>query len=531
MVTLRHCSTAAGPEPFWGARRRAFGRLAGGTRLALARGMTRPASLQISQQQLDTPRYADGWRRGKPEEDPEKTKRWGWVSARPSEFLIRMRGGAVLSAGQGATIFKWPWDSIAIVPTTVQRLHFVADQITNEKVGVKVTGIAVYRIAEPLIASRMLNFSYPERAQEKLAEMMEEMCVGASRRLIANLTVEQCLTRRKDALARELVREIAPVVSGQGRLEDGTDRGWGVIVDTIEIQDVRVLSAQVFSNMQARFRISQEQVAREAELAKERAVRTDETTTERQLELTRVAAATEIRRQKQTADELARLEKLASDAKVEEARLAQERATRAAQIASEREFQLQKLAAEQEVRQRRQELEERAQQEKALAEQRQALQKLSAEAQLQQERLRQQAEAVQLEAQAQHAQHQARLQDKQQELELLRAQSEAAEARRYLAEIETRTVELEVQKQQLVASLELERAAKLRQIENTLTPEVIQLAVAQRLPELAAAFQQKMGEVHVTAVDGANPFGYIAAAVEGVMGLARSAGLDLKKPQ
>ena len=86
-------------------------------------------------------------------------------------------------------------------------------------------------------------------------------------------------------------------------------------------------------------------------------------------------------------------------------------------------------------------------------------------------------------------------------------------------------------KQQLLASPELERAARLRQIENTLSPEVIQLAVANKLPELAAAFQQKMGEVHVTAVDGANPFGYIAAAVEGVMGLARSAGLELKKPE
>lgn len=503
-----------------------------GTPLALREPtMTKHASVVVHPSVSEAPRYADGWRRGKPEEDPEKTKRWGWISAKPSEFLIRMRGGRVVSSGQGATVFKWPLDSIAIVPTTVQRLHFVADQITQEKVGVKVTGIAVYRIVEPLIASRMLNFSFPERAQEKLAEMMEEMCVGASRRLIANLTVEQCLTRRKDALARELVHEIAPVVSGEGRVEDQTDRGWGVIVDTIEIQDVRVLSAQVFSNMQARFRLSQEQLAREAELSKERAVRTDETATERLVELNRVAAATEIRRQKQNADEAARLEKLASDAKVEEARLTQERSTRAAQIAAEREFQLQKITAEQEVRHQRQLAEEAALSEKLQAEQRQALQKLNAETTLQQEKLRAQIEATQLEAQAEQMRHQARIAEEQQETELLRTQVEAAEAKRVLAEIEARIAELEVQKQQMLASPELDRAARLRQIENTLSPEVIQLAVANKLPELAAAFQQKMGEVHVTAVDGANPFGYVAAAVEGVMGLARSAGLDLKKPK
>src|SRR3954466_13320172 len=101
-------------------------------------------------------RAVDGWRRGKPEEDPEKMKRWGWVAAKPSEFLICMRGGKVTASGQGATVFKWPWESVAIVPTTVQRLHFVADQVTAEKVGVQVTGIAVYRIADPLVAFRML---------------------------------------------------------------------------------------------------------------------------------------------------------------------------------------------------------------------------------------------------------------------------------------------------------------------------------------------------------------------------------------
>ena len=37
----------------------------------------------------------EGWRAGKPEEDPEKMKRWGLITARPSEFLIHMRGGSV----------------------------------------------------------------------------------------------------------------------------------------------------------------------------------------------------------------------------------------------------------------------------------------------------------------------------------------------------------------------------------------------------------------------------------------------------
>ena len=174
----------------------------------------------------DRPKHDAGWRAGKPVEDPEKTKRWGFIAARPSEYLVHVRRGQVrkASSGQGASCFKLPGDGVAIVPTSLQQLSFVADQVSMEKTGVEVHGLAVYRIAEPLIAYRVLNFSYPERAQEKLEQTLTAMFVGAARRLIANLTVEECLQKRKTALAAELMREVAPVVSGEGSLDDATER-------------------------------------------------------------------------------------------------------------------------------------------------------------------------------------------------------------------------------------------------------------------------------------------------------------------
>jgi regulator of protease activity HflC (stomatin/prohibitin superfamily) len=184
-----------------------------------------------------TSRELVGWRAGRPEEDPEKMKRWGFVTAKPSEHLIHVRGGKVTDkSGQGATCFKWPWDSVAIVPTSLQQLSFRADQVSAEKVGVEVVGLAVYRIAEPELAFRVLNFSYPERAQQKLEETLTSMFVGATRRIVATLGVEDCMRKRKAALAEELLREIAPVVGGEGRPDDFTTRGWGVVIDTIEIQ-------------------------------------------------------------------------------------------------------------------------------------------------------------------------------------------------------------------------------------------------------------------------------------------------------
>src|SRR5690348_2726422 len=134
---------------------------------------------------------------------------------------------------------------------------------------------------------------------------------------------------------------------------------------------------------------------------------------------------------------------------------------------------------------------------------------------------------VRLEAEAQAARHAARMAAAAQEAEHYRMRAELAEAQQRLAEAELVIAEIELRKTRAAQDLEISRTRVLREIENAISPEAIQLTVAQQLPQLAAAFQQKMGEVHVTAVNGENPFGYIASAMEGVLGLARSAGLSI----
>ncbi len=177
--------------------------------------------------------------------------RWGRVVARPHEFLIQMRQGRIVRSGQGMACFRWPGDSVAVLPTSITKLSFVADQVTLEKVGVAVTGLAVYRIAEPLLAYRMFDLD-----QTSLDGILRDMFIGATRRIVAGLTIDECLTHRKERVASALMTEVAPVLGGEGALADGTSTGWGVILDTVEIQDVKVLSEQVFAQLQAPFRES-----------------------------------------------------------------------------------------------------------------------------------------------------------------------------------------------------------------------------------------------------------------------------------
>jgi regulator of protease activity HflC (stomatin/prohibitin superfamily) len=179
----------------------------------------------------------------------ERIPSWGRVTAQPHEFLIQIRDGKVRRSGQGVSCFKMPGDSVTLIPTSISKLSFRADQVTLEKTGVEVTGLAVYRIVEPLLAYRMID-----QDRGSMTEILRDMFVGATRRIVAGLTLEECITHRKERVAAALMQEIAPVLSGEGSLGDTTAHGWGVVIDTIEIQDVRVLSQEVFARLQAPFR-------------------------------------------------------------------------------------------------------------------------------------------------------------------------------------------------------------------------------------------------------------------------------------
>lgn len=226
--------------------------------------------------------------------------RWGRVVAAPHEFLIHIRRGRLKTQGRGASCFKWPSDSVALIPTSIGKLSFSADQVTREKIGVEVTGLAVFRIVEPLVAYGMIDGDLT-----RLGEVLRDMFVGATRRIVATLSLEECITHRKERVAHSLMNEIAPVLAGQGMPSDATQMGWGVIIDTIEIQNVRVLSEEVFQRIQAPFRESLALAAMQAreKVEEERA----------RLELERARASEAAKRQIMEAERERMLEERARD--------------------------------------------------------------------------------------------------------------------------------------------------------------------------------------------------------------------------
>ncbi|WP_428265245.1 SPFH domain-containing protein [Haliangium sp.] len=458
----------------------------------------------------DLARVSHGWRQGKPAEDPEKTKRWGFITAKPSEYLIHMRRGRIRrsSTGQGASCFKWPWDSVAIIPTTINRLRFTADQVTLEKVGVQVSGLAVYRIVEPELTYRMLNFSYAERASEKLADIVGEMFVGATRRLIATLPVEEVMTRRKEAIAGALLAELAPVMRGQGQAADSTDRGWGVVLDTVEVQNVHILSESVFRDMQAEYRSRLAMRARQAELDSAQEIATREATSQRAIEEARLTAETATRERRAQAESRATEIEVAEAGKREalEARAAGERLRR------RQDGQIAEITAQAEIDGERARREEQARlgalaRDRTLAE---------AERELVEARHRNLVREDEMEAEL-------ALSRTQRQAELREAESAA------LALIRRRELEL----QRLTGELEAALARTHKDIDNQVSEDRIRMALVERsLPAVAGAFAQQFAEARFTQIGGtgADPGSLIAGSIAQVLELARSLGLRLGGP-
>ncbi|KOR31985.1 hypothetical protein TI05_10185 [Achromatium sp. WMS3] len=174
---------------------------------------------------------------------------FGYVSAYPHEYLIHFRHGKFhqKTSGQGASCFKRFQDTVFIIPTSLKEIVFQANQLSKDNVDLRLRGMAVYHIKEPLKIYSLINFSDRQRAEEKLAKMIGDLCRSTVKWLVANMEVDECMRKRKEEIADTLKQEISKVVAD-------ADNGWGIEILTIDIQDIYIQDDEIFTAMQAKFK-------------------------------------------------------------------------------------------------------------------------------------------------------------------------------------------------------------------------------------------------------------------------------------
>ncbi len=277
---------------------------------------------------------------------------------------------------------------------------------------------------------------------------------------------------------KSCLREIEPVVGGEGKPEDYTEKGWGVVIDTIEIQEVRVLSETVFAAMQAPYRAALELSARSAKADADRDIATREADCARLVEEARLQTELSVREKR---------------AEIDRAQAEAEKATSLREVAIRRETEEARLVAEAEVQEKKREIE-------------------SAQAEA---KARDRASEIQRAedlARVEVAAHALLFDALGQKHERMRLDMSAeAERRRTLANVELFEARGEAEGALADARAERERAEAQSKV-----------LMAENLPKLAAAVGQKFGDVKVTHIgNGESPFGSIAQAVASVLELAR----------
>jgi flotillin len=171
------------------------------------------------------------------------TRRFGYVVAGPAEFAIHRRRGRTRTVGLGISLFCLPLiDRCYLIPSTAQSITFAADQITAENQGVEVAGFGVWKVGDPEKAAASFDFSDSAAALASIGENLRNVVESAIRHQVANMTIEDAI-RKRGTIILQLKNELA-YIAGQ----------WGLVIETVEIRNVKVLSAQLFSQMQAPFR-------------------------------------------------------------------------------------------------------------------------------------------------------------------------------------------------------------------------------------------------------------------------------------
>jgi hypothetical protein len=320
------------------------------------------------------------------------------------------------------------------------------------------------------------------------------MFVGAARRLVANLSLDECLTRRKETIATFLMEEIAPVIGGTGAVSDTTTAGWGVVIDTIEIQQVTIQSESVFAHLQAPFRA---EIAARAELA-------------------------ELERNRQVAERRAETERLS-----EEAQLEASRATRALKARTEAE------ATEVEAReaQRKAEMNAAAARRNSELERDRALHAIAIAEEQRRAKAASEAAAIEADAaRAEAAQRAALLEVEHAKALAWQKQSGDLELRRAQAELEAELRKRELEQRAHDHAVEAEHQRQLADLEKQLAQSRALRDFMTALPQFANGLAPK---AHTLTMIGENrgPLDALPTAIAQVVSLARGFGLELPKSE
>lgn len=164
-----------------------------------------------------------------------------WKEASANEWMLVIRDGHLVKSGIGLQTWVYPQDQTVKFPSLINQVNFSAEQVTAEMQGVDVKGIIIWSVHRtedgPFKCFKAfgndLQSKNPTIANEKLGAMATSIV----RDRIANMSLDDILKNRSK-LRSGVKEEIQKLLTG-----------WGIWLETVEIQDVKIMSSSLFKNL------------------------------------------------------------------------------------------------------------------------------------------------------------------------------------------------------------------------------------------------------------------------------------------
>jgi len=167
--------------------------------------------------------------------------------------LLVIKDGELRKCGVGISVFRNIGESVVTFPSSLNKVQFSAQQVSNEMQGVEVSGFVIWVINRhddsPYKAYRHIKNLSNLTPDSEVNANLKSMAESIVRSQIANLSIHEVVAEREKV--RDRIRKTMQEVIG----------GWGIWLETVEITDVKILSGSLFNDLQQEFRSSTRQTA------------------------------------------------------------------------------------------------------------------------------------------------------------------------------------------------------------------------------------------------------------------------------
>lgn len=138
----------------------------------------------------------------------------GYFKGQPTDFVMKYSGGQLRKSGTGlAFYFVRHSTQIVAVPTSSTDANFVFNELTNSFQAVTIQGQCTYRIADPVQAASLLNFTIDQHTHshvsedpERLSQRITNVIQMQTRGEIQQRSLEETLGQSEAIAARVLHR-------------------------------------------------------------------------------------------------------------------------------------------------------------------------------------------------------------------------------------------------------------------------------------------------------------------------------------